>query len=123
MAEAFARTYGSDVLEAASAGMAYGLTIPASTYDVMQEKNIGLVGHFPKRMDELTRKEYDLIINMSGYRLPPYLHGTVEEWEVVDPMGLDADVFRQTRDDIENRVMRLILKLRRDASVAGSSAD
>jgi protein-tyrosine-phosphatase len=120
MAEGFARAYGSDVLEPASAGLVGGRGIPPSTYDAMQEKNIGLAGQFPKRVDELGRKEYDLIVNMSGYRLPADLEGPVEEWHVLDPMGLDEDVFREVRDDIENRVMRLILRTRLEAAAASA---
>jgi protein-tyrosine-phosphatase len=120
MAEGFARTYGSDVLEPASAGLVGGWSIPASTHQVMQEKNIGLAGQFPKRLDDLSRKEYDVIVNMSGYPLPGDLQGTVEDWEVADPMGCDAEEFRESRDDIENRVMRLILKMRLEAAAASA---
>jgi len=118
MAEGFARTYGSDVLEPASAGLVGGWGIPMSTYQAMQEKNIGLAGQFPKRLDDLTRKDYDLIVNMSGYRLPSDFLGTVQDWEVPDPMGCDEDEFREVRDDIENRVMRLILKMRLEAAAS-----
>ena len=118
MAEGFARTYGLDVLEPASAGLVGGWSIPVSTHQAMQEKNIGLGGQFPKRLDDLSRKDYDVIVNMSGYPLPGDLQGTVEDWEVADPMGCDADEFREVRDDIENRVMRLILKMRLEAAAA-----
>ena len=118
MAEGFARTYGSDVLEPASAGLVGGWSIPVSTHQAMQEKNIGLAGQFPKRLDDLSRKDYDLIVNMSGYPLPGDFQGTVEDWEVADPMGCDADEFREARDDIENRVMRLILKMRLEAAAS-----
>jgi protein-tyrosine-phosphatase len=91
-----------------------------STYQAMQEKNIGLAGQFPKRLDDLTRKNYDLIVNMSGYRLPSDFKGAVEDWEVPDPMGSDEDEFREVRDDIENRVMRLILKMRLEAVAASA---
>ena len=120
MAEGFARTYGSDVLEPASAGLVGGWSIPVSTYQAMQEKNIGLAGQFPKRLDDLTRKDYDVIVNMSGYQIPSDLRGALEDWEVPDPMGCDEDDFREVRDDIENRVMRLILKMRLEAVAASA---
>ncbi len=122
MAEGFARAYGSDVLEASSAGLLQCFAIPGSTYKAMEEKNIGLAGQFPKRLDELRRADYDMVVNMSGQTLPPdLLQGAVEEWQIEDPMGRDEDVFRRVRDEIEMRVMRLILTLRRDAS--GPSPD
>ncbi len=118
MAEGFARCYGSDVLDAASAGIASGFAIPWLTFKVMEEKNIGLDGQFPKRVDELSRTDYDLVVNMSGRRVPSFFQGSVEEWQVRDPMGSNEDVFREVRDDIEHRVMHLILRLRRDAAAA-----
>ena len=42
MAEAFARAYGSDVLEAHSAGLAPALALAPLTHAVMLEKNIDL---------------------------------------------------------------------------------
>ena len=42
----------------------------------------------------------------------------VEDWEVRDPIGQSEDVYRTVRDQIEQRVMRLILAIRaRDAEV------
>ena len=38
--------------------------------------------------------------------------GEVEEWEILDPIGMDVDVYREVRDEIENRVMRVILAAR-----------
>jgi protein-tyrosine-phosphatase len=112
MAEGFARAYGSDVLEVASAGVAPAFTIPFSTVKVMEEKNIRLAGQFPKSLDGLGREEYDLIVNMSGYPFPAGPRGEVEEWEILDPIGMDVDVYREVRDEIENRVMRVILAAR-----------
>jgi hypothetical protein len=49
----------------------------------------------------------DLIINMSGYELPVEKSGgAVEEWDVRDPIGESEEVFREVRDEIEQRVLR-----------------
>ena len=42
----------------------------------------------------------------------------MEEWKVLDPIGLSEDVFREVASDIEHRVMRLVLALRADRAPA-----
>ncbi len=118
MAEGFARTYGSDVITAQSAGLAPAMTISPLTRTVMQEKNIDLGDAFPKSLRMLGQLETDLIINISGHKLPTKTAVPVEDWEVRDPIGQSEEIYRKVRDEIEQRVMRLILAIRaRDAQV------
>ncbi len=114
MAEGFARAYGSDVMRAASAGLMPAGEIPELTYEVMREKNIALDGHYPKAINEI-RQSFDLVVNMSGADLGLEPGPAVEIWRVEDPIGRSAEVYRAVRDEIENRVMRLVLNLRLDA--------
>ena len=111
MAEGFARTYGSDVLTAESAGLAPALSVAPLTHKVMLEKNIDLGPCYPRSLDAL-EGEYDLLINMSGQPLPRSLQTPVEEWTVQDPIGEPEEVYRRVRDQIERNVMRLVLSLR-----------
>ena len=53
---------------------------------------------------------------MSGLAFPADASPVIEIWKVRDPIGEEADIYRAVRDDIENRVMRLVLKLRLDAN-------
>ena len=112
MAAGFARTYGSDVLTAESAGLAPALIVASLTRKVMLEKNIDVGEDFPKTLDMVTLDGVDRIINMSGYPLPVKTDTRVEDWTVRDPIGESEDVYREVRDQIEQRVMRLILELR-----------
>ena len=112
MAEGFARAYGSDVMEPKSAGLMPATMIAPLTFKVMEEKNIQLNGQFPKGIDELGSGAFDLIVNMSGTRLPA-LGSPVEEWTVRDPMGDKEPVYREVANQIEGLVMRLILGLRK----------
>ena len=111
MAEGFANCYGKDVLNAESAGLSPTAFVAKETIDTMQEKNIDLSAHYPKRFDPLLAKDFDLIVNMSGFHLPGKMSS--REWKVTDPFGQSATVYRQSCNDIENRVMQLILELRR----------
>ena len=124
MAEAFARTHGSDVLEAQSAGLAPALAVAPLTQTVMLEKDIDLGDYFPKEMAEIQGSvdNVDLIINMSGYELQLKKPVPVEEWDVHDPIGEPEEVFREVRDEIERRVLQLIETLRSRKAVGSEAA-
>lgn len=111
MAEGFARTYGSDVLTPLSAGLAPALSVAPLTYKVMLEKNIDVGDLFPKDFKSMADSA-DVIINMSGFELPIKPSVPVENWQVPDPIGESEETYRQVRDQIEQRVMQLILGLR-----------
>jgi arsenate reductase (thioredoxin) len=123
MAEGFARAHGSDVIHAQSAGLAPALAIVPLTHRVMLEKNIDLGDCYPKEMEHVDGV-IDLIINMSGHELPARAGAEVEVWEVRDPIGESDEVFRQVRDQIEQRVLQLIerMRLRKPASSEKLSA-
>src|SRR5207248_2829028 len=104
MAEAFARTYGDDVLIAASAGVAPAISVARNTLRAMMEKNIGLREHFPKGFSDLGRAEFDLVINMSGSYLPTIFGAAkVLDWDVPDPVAMDFKEHCDVRDAIERR--------------------
>jgi arsenate reductase (thioredoxin) len=112
MAEGFARAYGSDVMEAQSAGLGPAPGMPIQTIETMKEKNIDVSEHFPKGIDSVDRKDLALIVNMTGQTLPAKMTVPVVDWEVKDPIGKGDKVYQQTRDDVERRVMELIMWLR-----------
>jgi arsenate reductase len=120
MAEGFARAHGADVLEAQSAGLAPALAVVSQTHHVMMEKNIDLGDCYPKELQHV-EGTIDLIINMSGHDLPDGAGAPVEKWDVHDPIGQSDEVFRKVRDEIEQRVLELIARLR-SRKPAGSEA-
>jgi arsenate reductase (thioredoxin) len=113
MAEGFAKTYGADVIEATSAGLAPAISIAPMTRQVMLEKNIDIGDAFPKGVGMVIPGGIDLIVNMSGHKLPAKTAAPVEDWEVRDPIGQSEAVYRKTRDEIERRIMTLILSIRK----------
>jgi arsenate reductase len=112
MAEGFARAYGSDVLKPASAGLMPIASVPTLTRKVMIEKNIPIDQQFPKGVELFKTTRLDVVVNMSGMVLPPYLTPTMRTWVVADPYGRSEGAFRQVRDQIEELVMKLVLELR-----------
>jgi len=111
MAEGFARTYGKDVIDPESAGLAPAMSVPLETQQTMAEKNIDISTHCPKPVSTFPYGHFDLVINMSGYPISGLSSAT--EWKVRDPIGGTPEQYRATRDHIEQLVMKLILDLRR----------
>jgi protein-tyrosine-phosphatase len=113
MAEGFARRYGSDVMEPASAGLYPAPVIQPLTFKVMEQKNIRLEEQYPKGLEAVDVPNFNLIVNMSGRALPGKTSMEVINWKVQDPIGQSEDVYVAVRDQLEMLVMRLILELRR----------
>lgn len=122
MAEAFAKAYGKDVMTVASAGLSPAPIIQPLTYEVMQEKEISLEGQYAKDLGSVGVGDFEILVNMSGVKLPNRIPIEMREWKVEDPIGRDPEVYREVRDQIEGLVMRLILELRRGSKVRGSTA-
>lgn len=115
MAEGFARKYGTDVMEPASAGFSPAPVVQPLTKKVMEAKNINIDDQHPKGIDSVDVSSFDLIVNMSGVKLPSRMRIEVQDWKVEDPIGKSEDVYVAVRDQLEMSVMRLILELRRGA--------
>lgn len=112
MAEAFARKYGSDVLEAESAGLAPASMIPEVTRRLMGELGIEMEDQYPKSVLEIAAHDLDVVVNLSGRSLRGLPFSRPREWAVRDPIGEKEAVHREVRAEIERLVMSLILELR-----------
>ncbi len=117
MAEAFARSYGGDVLTAASAGLSPAMSVARDTIRAMAERNLDLHDHFPKSIRHLGRAQFDIAVNLSGAPLPPSVAPRVLEWDVEDPIGMRYEDHCDVRDHVERLVMKLVQELRRDRNV------
>lgn len=116
MAEAFARAYGADVIDPASAGLAPASIIQPLTKRTLEERNVKVDGQFPKGPDAFPGVEFDLIVNITGDKIPVG-RTKVVEWKVRDPIGQKPEVYRAVADQLEHLVMRLILELRKPGRV------
>src|SRR5690242_14292080 len=116
MAEGLAAQYGSDVLVAASAGLVPAGVVVAETVRTMAERNIDISGQYSKglRIDETGN--YDLIVNMSGRKLPGTVRAPIVAWAVPDPIGQSHEVYTQVCDQIEALVLQLITDARLELS-------
>jgi arsenate reductase (thioredoxin) len=111
MAEAFARAYGTDIMEVQSAGVNPADYIAPLTKQTLGERNLSIDDHFPKGLDLMLHQHFDVVVNMSG--VPVRLSGArVIEWTVPDPIGQTESYYRAVATQIEGLVMRLIIELR-----------
>jgi multimeric flavodoxin WrbA len=110
MASAFARYHAGDKIEAESAGSAPAQEINPVMEEVMREKGIDMAFRKPKSIEEAARLvKPDLIISMGCEEACPLFPGTRnQEWPVPDPAGKPIEVMREIRDEVEERVRRLI---------------
>jgi len=114
MAEAIARHYASDIIEAESAGVSPLGFIDNTTQRVLRERGISFEGQFSKGLRTHALKKPDLIVNMSGVPGASLFAGkTFEDWRVQDPFGEDIEIHRLVCDDVEARVKDLSARLRR----------
>ncbi|MBV8831141.1 MAG: hypothetical protein JO108_18145 [Acidobacteriaceae bacterium] len=114
MAEGFARRYGSDVMEAFSAGIAPAAIVQPLTKKVMEAKNINIDEISPKELSLLDISGFDLIVNMTNRPFPMRVPIEVRDWKLEDPIGKEEETYVKVRDEIEMLVMSLILEFRRD---------
>ena len=124
MAEAWARQYGGDSIEAASAGIHPLGYITDETEQVMAERGVSLNGQVSKGLDELDLTQVDVVVNMSGFPLKrqhPGFGGRWLEWGVDDPFGEELAAYRRVRDEIEKHVQELIEELRNSAAAPAPS--
>ena len=112
MAEGFARAYGGDIMVVESAGLSPAPIVQPETKKVMAERNVRIDEQFPKGMEILAREQFDVIVNMSGQKLPVAPGAKVRDWLVKDPIGQSDAVYKAVVEQIEGLVMRLILEMR-----------
>jgi protein-tyrosine-phosphatase len=116
MAEGFANRYGKDVMVALSAGLAPAGGVTQETVAVMRERNVDVQSHVPTVFDPREAAECDVVVNLSGIKLTGVPSRKLQEWKVQDPIGGSIELYRTIRDELEQRVMRLILELRLQAT-------
>ncbi len=113
MAEGLANHYGSDVLLASSAGLSPVDSVAAETVKIMRDINIDVSRHVPMAYEPHSVSYYDIVVNLSGFKLPGKQPNELLEWKIEDPFQRPEDVYVRVRGELEHRVMQLILRLRR----------
>ena len=109
MAEAFARIYGGDKVEAYSAGSRPSGEINPKAIRTMKEIGYDLSKHRSKSLSEIPDIEFDFVATMGCGDECPFLRAKQrEDWNIPDPKELPRSEFRAVRDLIENKVKEIL---------------
>ncbi|MEV6966072.1 arsenate reductase ArsC [Hamadaea sp. NPDC051192] len=112
MAAGFLRTLAGDAVEVRSAGSAPADQINPVAVQAMAEVGIDITGQRPRILTPEDSEASSVVITMGCGDVCPYFPGQRhEDWVLDDPAGQGLDAVRAIRDDIRNRVEKLIGEL------------
>jgi arsenate reductase len=118
MAAALLDHYAEGRVHVRSAGSAPADQLNPDVVAAMTELGIDLSKEFPKPMTDEVVKAADAVITMGcGDACPIYPGKRYEDWEVDDPAEADLAGVRRIRDDIDERVRRLLSDVTATADV------
>lgn len=114
MAEGFARTLGEGKVGVASSGLEASHVDP-KTVDIMSEIGIDISNQTSKALSDFKAEDYDAVISLCGcgVNLPEewVLREVFADWQLDDPEGQPIETFRRVRDEVKERVEKLVAKL------------
>jgi arsenate reductase (thioredoxin) len=119
MAAGLLRLRSEDRIHVRSAGSAPAGDVNPVVVTAMEELGIDMDEAFPKPLTDEVVRAADVVITMGcGDACPIYPGKRYEDWVLDDPDGQDLQTVRRIRDEIDERVRRLVAEL-----LDGSAAD
>ncbi|WP_202866168.1 arsenate reductase ArsC [Kribbella turkmenica] len=112
MAAGWLRHLAGDTVEVRSAGSAPRDQINPVAVEAMAEVGIDITGAVPQLLETEAVQDSDVIVTMGcGDACPIFPGKRYEDWELTDPAGQPIEVVRQVRDQIRERVEKLVGEL------------
>ncbi|HAG79667.1 MAG TPA: arsenate reductase, glutathione/glutaredoxin type [Cyanobacteria bacterium UBA12227] len=115
MAEGFARTLGEGTIAVTSSGLESSGVHPTAI-QVMSEIGIDISNQTSKPLSNFHPEDYNAVISLCGcgVNLPEdwVLREVFEDWQLDDPDGQPIETFQRVRDEIKERVAKLVESLR-----------
>lgn len=112
MALGYFNHLAGDQAVAWSGGSEPGNEINPAAVQAMTEVGIDITGEFPKPWTDEIVQAADVVVTMGcGDACPVFPGKRYENWELPDPAGQSVETVRPIRDDIEERVRRLLADL------------
>jgi arsenate reductase len=113
MAEAFARMFGGDWVEAYSSGSRPSGRVNPNAVEAMRELGYDLSRHRSKSLEEIPPGPYDAAVTMGcGDACPIVAAKLREDWQIPDPRVMSPTEFRGVRDLIGTCVKALLARLK-----------
>lgn len=122
IAEALARHYFADLIEAESAGLHPLGFIDPTARAAVEERGVSMDGQFSKGLHNHRLETPDLIVNMSGMPGANLFHGRTFDWSISDPFGENIETHRRICDDIAVRIQQLAARFRDSENERSASA-
>lgn len=112
MAAGYLQHLAGDRIEVMSSGSAPKDQINPVAAEVMLEEGIDISHNEPKILTDEQVHASDVVITMGcGDACKFYPGKRYEDWELADPAGQDAEAVRVIRNDIRQRIEKLISEL------------
>lgn len=114
MAEGFARSLGDGKVGVASSGLEASHVDP-KTVEIMSEIGIDISNQTSKALSDFKAEDYNAVISLCGcgVNLPEewVLREVFADWQLDDPEGQPIETFRRVRDEVKERVEKLVARL------------
>jgi arsenate reductase (thioredoxin) len=114
MAEGFAKTLGEGKIAVMSSGLEASQVDPLAV-QVMSEVGIDISNQTSKPLSNFQPEDFDVVISLCGcgVNLPEewVIREVFEDWQLEDPKGESIETFRRVRDQVKERVVKLIASL------------
>ena len=111
MAEGFTQTLGAGKVTVTSSGLEASQVDPIAI-QVMSEVGIDISNQTSKPLSNFQPEDYDAVISLCGcgVNLPEewVLREVFQDWQLDDPEGESIETFRRVRDQVKERVEKLI---------------
>ncbi|MFB2917692.1 MULTISPECIES: arsenate reductase, glutathione/glutaredoxin type [Aerosakkonema] len=111
MAEGFARRLGQGKISVTSSGLEAS-HVNQVAVKVMDEIGIDITSQTSKPLSDFQPQDYDIVISLCGcgVNLPEdwVMREVFEDWQLDDPDGQAIEVFRRVRDEVKERVAKLV---------------
>lgn len=112
MAAGWLRHLAGDSVEVRSAGSEPADQLNPVAVAAMAELGVDITANQPTLLDYASAQTSDVIITMGcGDACPVFPGKRYEDWTLEDPAGKPLEAVRRIRDDIKDRVARLVREL------------
>jgi protein-tyrosine-phosphatase len=120
MAEALFNARAPAGWRAGSAGTDPRGTVRAEAVAVMHEIGLDISQHVPRALAEVLGPDVEVVVGLCAEEACPVVPGVrTLHWPLPNPAGQPAAVYRAIRDDLVQRITRLIEELPRGSAGTG----
>jgi arsenate reductase len=117
MAAGLVKLRSGDDVQVRTAGSAPAEEVDPTVVEAMAELGVDMSEAFPKPLTDEVVRAADVVITMGcGDACPIYPGKRYEDWVLDDPAGQDLETVRRIRDEIDERVGRLVAELLDDGA-------